>query len=143
LAGLKHLNRLEQVLARSEWQDDENVAEGLMVDEQGNIIEGTMSNVFYVSDNVLFTPDLSQCGIEGIIRNLILEYASMNNLKYTVKKVSVDELKNADEIFVTNSIIGLWPVNAFNEWEYKVGPVSKNIIEYLNALANKSVGCAD
>ena len=136
LAGLKHLNRLEQVLARSEWQDDENVVEGLMADEQGNIIEGTMSNIFYVSDNTLFTPDLSQCGVEGIIRNLILAYASMKKLKYTVKKVSVENLRNADEIFVTNSIIGLWPVIGFDDREYQVGPMSKKIAEHIDTLTS-------
>ena len=143
LAGLKHLNRLEQVLGRSEWLDDEGITEGLMADEQGNIIEGTMSNIFYVSKNTLFTPDLSQCGVKGIIRELVIKYANMNNLQIVEKNVSLEELQNADEIFITNSIIGLWPVNVFNEREYNVGPMSKIIAEHIDTLITGSAGRAD
>ncbi len=143
LAGLKHLNRLEQVLGRSEWQDDVDIVEGLMADEQGNIIEGTMSNIFYVSDKTLITPDLSQCGIKGIIRELVIEYANVNNLQIVVKNVSLEELQNADEIFITNSIMGLWPVNAFNDRKYHVGPMSKKIAEHIDTLVTGSAGRAD
>jgi 4-amino-4-deoxychorismate lyase len=64
---MKHLNRLEQVLARAEWQDD--YAEGLMRDTKGLVIEGTMTNLFLVRDDgTLVTPDLSQSGVAGVMR---------------------------------------------------------------------------
>jgi 4-amino-4-deoxychorismate lyase len=67
LAGLKHLNRLEQVLARAEWQDGEH-AEGLMLDQAGRVIEGVFSNLFLVRDGVLITADLKRCGVAGVMR---------------------------------------------------------------------------
>ncbi len=75
LAGIKHLNRLEQVLARNEW-DDSGVMEGLMTDRENNLIEGTMSNLFLVRDRCIYTPDLSVCGVAGVMRSVILELAS-------------------------------------------------------------------
>jgi 4-amino-4-deoxychorismate lyase len=75
LAGLKHLNRLENVLARQEWQDPA-IAEGLMSDTEGRIIEGTMSNLFLVRDGALHTPILNHCGVRGIMRNRIIELAA-------------------------------------------------------------------
>lgn len=71
LAGLKHLNRLEQVLARAEWHDGEH-AEGLMLDQAGRVIEGVFSNLFLVRDGVLITPDLKRCGVAGVMRAEIL-----------------------------------------------------------------------
>jgi len=68
LAGIKHLNRLDQVLARNEW-DDTNTMEGLMLDNNDNVIAGTMSNLFVVlPDKKLITSDLSFCGIQVIMR---------------------------------------------------------------------------
>ena len=65
LAGIKHLNRLENVMARMEWQDESHF-DGLMLDQQGNVIECTMSNIFARFNDTLITPDLSQCGVAGI-----------------------------------------------------------------------------
>lgn len=109
LAGLKHLNRLEQVLARSEWDNDE-IFEGLLLDRDDNVIEGTMSNIFIINDNKISTPELSQCGIDGIIRNLVLEIAADFDLQTETNKLSIEDVLSAGEIFITNSIIGLVPV---------------------------------
>ena len=109
LAGIKHLNRLEQVLARSEWQDMA-IAEGLMRDVQGHIIEGTMSNLFIVKDGVLMTPDLSGCGVAGITRGRILALAAGIGLRANVRPLSLTDLRGADEVFLCNSLIGIWPV---------------------------------
>ncbi len=109
LAGIKHMNRLEQVLARSEWNDDK-IFEGLILDIEGNVIEGCMSNVFVINDNKISTPDLTQCGIDGIVRDLVLEIAADFDLKAEVKKLSMEDILAAEEVFLTNSIIGLVPV---------------------------------
>ena len=74
LAGIKHLNRLEQVVARAEW-DDAETAEGLMLDRYGQVVEGTMSNLFLVRGGILLTPDLSACGVAGVMRSVILDRA--------------------------------------------------------------------
>jgi 4-amino-4-deoxychorismate lyase len=130
LAGIKHLNRLEQILARSEW-DDDSIAEGIVLDQMNNVIEGTMSNLFYVTNKSLNTPDLSYSGVEGIIRNKIIEIAPSIDIDINIKKTSLEELKNADEIFMCNSIIGLWPVKAINEIAYEQGEIAVKIKQAL------------
>ncbi|SEH04576.1 aminodeoxychorismate lyase [Candidatus Venteria ishoeyi] len=104
LAGIKHLNRLEQVLARQEWQEPD-IAEGLMLDSEGLVIEGTQSNLFWIENKQLHTPDLQHCGVAGIIRSLICQHHAV-----TVCECSLQRLYDAQAVFLTNSIIGLWPV---------------------------------
>ena len=76
LAGMKHLNRLEQVLAQQEWRPSSiaegSIAEGLMLDTEGELVGGTMSNVFIVSGGLLITPDLRYCGVRGVMREEVL-----------------------------------------------------------------------
>lgn len=110
LAGLKHLNRLEQVLARSEW-DDPEISEGLMLDGHGLVIEGTMSNVFFVRNDTLCTPALTQCGVAGIMRELVLELAEKLGISTYMDDFTPIDIFQADEVFLTNSLIGIWPVN--------------------------------
>ena len=130
LAGIKHLNRLEQILARSEWNDN-SIAEGIVMDSENYIIEGTMSNIFCIIGKTLYTPDLSACGIEGIVRGKIIELAS--NLKFSVeiKKISLGFLMNAEEVFMCNSIIGVWPVNIIDETKFSKHKKTQNIIKTL------------
>ncbi len=109
LAGIKHLNRLEQVLARSEW-DDSAIAEGLMLDVEDWLVEGTMSNLFMVRNGGLLTPDLSRCGVAGIMRERVMEVARRRGIRCEVGRFAPSELAMAEELFLTNSIIGIWPV---------------------------------
>lgn len=125
LAGLKHLNRLEQVLARAEW-DDPRVAEGLMLDREDHVIEGTMSNIFMVRGDRLITPDLSGAGVAGIMRALIMELAPALALTPAVRPIALAELGTADEIFLSNSLMGLWPVRAVEGFRrLRPGPASR------------------
>ena len=126
LAGLKHLNRLEQVLARAEWQDD--YAEGLMLDSDGLVIEGTKTNLFAVlADGTLVTPDLSQSGVAGVMRAQILDSVTALGLVCKIEPVSMGMLESAQELFLTNSLIGLWPIRQLEARHYVVGPVSQKI----------------
>lgn len=110
LAGLKHLNRLEQVLARAEWQD-ESIPEGILLDTQNNLIEAVFSNIFLISHGQLQTPDLSEAGVAGVMRRFIVEtLAPKIGLKVDIKKLSLDDLLNADAAFLCNSLYGIWPV---------------------------------
>lgn len=120
LAGIKHLNRLENVLARAEWSDPQ-VAEGLLLDFQGNVIGGTMSNVFMVKNGVLCTPDLSNCGVAGVTRSRVLEFAAANGFDCRTGNFSLDFLLDADEVFVCNSLIGLWRVREIGGRVFTVG----------------------
>ena len=137
LAGIKHLNRLEQIMARAEWQDTDT-QEGLLKNCNGYIIEGTMSNLFFVKNGQLYTSILNQSGVSGIIRGLVINIAMKNDLPITEKNIDEDELLNADEIFVCNSIIGIWPVKRLNNRQFKVGEISKKIQLWLQALQDEN-----
>ena len=131
LAGLKHLNRLEQVLARNEWRDA-NIAEGLMCDENGNVIEGTLSNLFMLHNGVLHTPDLSQCGVAGIMRERILELAHRQGIRIEIDNITKAQLLAADEVFLSNSLIGLWPVNSLQGRDFKIGNLTRSLQTLIN-----------
>jgi 4-amino-4-deoxychorismate lyase len=126
LAGMKHLNRLEQVLARAEWQDAEH-AEGLMMDFSGRVIEGVYSNLFLVQDGVLLTPDLSRCGVAGVMRAELLAQAEDQGLHCHVRDIGLDTLLGANEIFLCNSLFGVWPVRALQRHEWSVGPLTRKL----------------
>lgn len=130
LAGVKHLNRLEQVMARMEWHD-KTYAEGIVLDINNNVIEGTMSNIFYISKNLLCTPDLTHCGIEGVIRQKIIELATELKFELGIQKTSLESLLAAEEIFICNSTIGIWPVIGVDEQSYAVGDITKQIQQTL------------
>lgn len=131
LAGLKHLNRLEQVLARAEWSDPA-YAEGLLCDYQGNVIEGVFSNVFIVKDGQLLTPLLDQCGVAGIMRSAILEQAQRHSIPYKEANISIQALKAADEVFVCNSLYGIWPVKQWGQVQWAVGPLTRRLQSLIN-----------
>lgn len=127
LAGVKHLNRLENVLARAEWADAD-VAEGLMLDAGGRVIEGTMSNLFVVRGGALFTPDLSASGVAGVQRGRILGRAAALGIDAHVAELTLADVLASDEAFLVNSVIGLWPVRRLDEREWPVvGPVTRRI----------------
>jgi len=111
LAGLKHLNRLEQVLARGEVLAA-GALEGVVLDTSGFAIEGTMSNLFAIRGDDLWTPDLSACGVEGVVRTEILDRAAAWSLRTVVRECTPEDIATADEAFLTNSIIGVWPLRA-------------------------------
>lgn len=126
LAGIKHLNRLENVLARMEW-NDAAIAEGILLDEAGGVIEGTMSNVFCYRAGSLHTPDLSRCGVAGVQRERILAFAVELGLTALVAPLSLDALMAAEEVMLCNSVIGVWHVREFNGRVWGGGEVSKSL----------------
>ena len=130
LAGIKHLNRLEQVIARSEW-DDPDIAEGLMLDSAGYVIEGTISNLFIVKNDQLITPDLSGSGVDGVMRGLILEIAAALSISTGISSFGIDIVKEADEIFLCNSLIRIWPVCHFDGNSYPHGAITQRIAQEL------------
>jgi 4-amino-4-deoxychorismate lyase len=126
LAGIKHLNRLEQVLARAEWQDAEH-AEGLMLDAAGRVIEGVYSNLFLFKGGVLLTPDLSRCGVAGVMRAELLAQAQAQGMRCDVRDIGVDALLQADEVFLCNSLYGVWPVRSLQRHRWSVGPLTRKL----------------
>lgn len=126
LAGLKHLNRLEQVLARSEWQSAE-YAEGLVCDQQGQPVECTMSNLFLRIADAWVTPELSQCGVQGVMRDLLIEGAQQQGESVEQRAVGYRELLGADEIMCCNSLFGVWPVIQLGDRHWSVGPFTRQM----------------
>ena len=114
LAGIKHLNRLEQVLLRAEVAST-SCPEGAALDPYGNVIEGSMSNLFMVKNGKLFTPDLSRCGVEGVIRKSIIERNEAAGIETCIREIKPEELYEADEVFYCNSVIGVWPVRCIGD----------------------------
>lgn len=106
LAGVKHLNRLEQVLARAEW-DDPAIFEGLLCDDGGAVIGGVMSNLFVARGDVLSTPDLSDCGVAGVARARLLRAAARAGLRVDVGRLTPQAILDADEVMLCNSLTGV------------------------------------
>jgi len=109
LAGLKHLNRLEQVMACSEW-DDPAIAEGLMLSMDGRLICATAANLFLVRGGCLVTPDVRDCGVAGVMRRLVLDIAARIDIPARVEDLRPESLGQADEVFLTNAVAGIRPV---------------------------------
>ena len=132
LARIKHLNRLEQVLARAEWSDP-GIAEGVMRDTDGRVVEGVMSNLFVVRDGVLSTPALERCGVAGVMRDQIIALSSQLGIPCREAALSVSEVMDAEELFLTNSVIGIWPVKRVGERSLPVGELSLRLQAALRA----------
>jgi 4-amino-4-deoxychorismate lyase len=116
LAGLKHLNRLEQVLASRQWPA--GMDEGILCDQSGKPVCGTRSNLFWVKNGEIHTPALDQCGVAGMMRGKIMRLIAQrqNNIFHAMK--DWETLLNADEIFVCNSLIGIWPVRQLQQRQW-------------------------
>jgi len=106
LAGLKTLNRLDSVLARSEWTDA-RIWEGLMRDVDGNWVCGTMSNLFLRRRSALMTPLLDRCGVAGVMRRWILESAANLGLRTEERRIRWKDLQSAEEVFMSNAVVGI------------------------------------
>ena len=126
LAGAKTLNRLENVLARSEWHDAA-IAEGLLGDARGHLIEGVASNVFLVRAGVVATPRMARCGVVGAQRERVRELLGRAGIEVQERDIAWAELDAADEVFLTSSLVGAWPVVAFEARRWPVGPVTRRV----------------
>lgn len=132
LAGIKHLNRLENVLARAEW-NEADISEGLLLDHEGDAIGGTMSNLFIVENGTLFTPDLSRCGVAGVTRSRVIEIAEKAGIVCRIEKLPLQRVLDADELFLVNSLIGLWPVVSMESHQWRIGQLGSELLRSLEA----------
>lgn len=130
LAGVKHLNRLENVLARMEWVDS-HIAEGMLLDEKGNVIECTASNIFARIGDDLVTPDLSHCGVAGVTRDRVLQLASTLGYTARVRHIRLSDLMDADEVVICNSIFGAWQVRRLASHVWPLGALAARLREHL------------
>ncbi len=131
LAGIKHLNRLENVLAATECLE-EGAPEGLLEDTDGFVISGTRSNLFVIRGGTLYTPDLTRCGVSGVQRERVMDWAKEQGIACKVTQIRFEELLQADEIFMVNSVFGLWPVAEVDGYKRNEHPISWKIQKWLN-----------
>lgn len=139
LAGIKHLNRLEQVLAAHATQKP-FYQESLLSGAGQELLECVSSNIFMVKNGRLYTPDLSRAGVQGVMRDYILSVVALDlQLSVEVKKLYIDDLMQADELFICNSVFGVWPVIAVHVREYPLGTTTVAIQRAINKLGYGSL----
>jgi 4-amino-4-deoxychorismate lyase len=129
LAGLKHLNRLEQVLARAEW-DDPAIGEGLLCDADGLAISATAANLFAVFDGVLATPAVDRCGVAGVARAEVLAAWPL----VQVRAIRLEELRHAQELFLSSSVRGILPIRELDGRALAVGRVTRALQSHWREL---------
>jgi len=138
LAGVKHLNRLEQVLAKMESLDapttGEAAAESLLLSRSGRLVSGTMTNVFIVRSSRLYTPRIDLCGVAGVMRRVVLNEAALMGMAAEECVLQSEDLRHAEEIFLTNARIGIWPVRALDSQVLVPGPITRGLQKHLDPL---------
>ena len=113
-------------MARAEW-DDPGIHEGVMCDLEGRVKEGTMSNLFWVKSGKLYTPDLSNCGVEGVMREQVIEIATALGIEVVTSEITQQELLEVDEIAISNALIGLCPVSRLESKELSSNDVTTRL----------------
>jgi 4-amino-4-deoxychorismate lyase len=137
LAGLKHCNRLEQILARAELATDASLAEGILFSSSGNLVSGTSSNVFLVRDSCLLTPRIDLCGVAGVMRRVVLREARQVGIPTRECELRAQDVQAADEVFLTNARVGIWPVRTLDARELTPGPVTRHLQSVLAPLLDE------
>jgi 4-amino-4-deoxychorismate lyase len=129
LAGIKHLNRLEQVLAASRARE-QGVDEALMQDQNGHLVSVIAGNIFLLSGKELLTPVLIDAGVRGTRRRLVLEqWAPAIGLNLHEAVLTLADLETADEVFYSNSLTGLRPVATVNKRRWSSHEVCQQLFQ--------------
>jgi 4-amino-4-deoxychorismate lyase len=126
LAQIKHMNRLEQILARAEW-DTDDFQEGLMYDTEDYLVEGTTSNIFLVRQGILMTPAVDRCGVAGVMRQLVMEVARESGMMVEERRIPREQVAEAEEMFLTNSVIGIRPVVRIEQRPIRIGLTTREL----------------
>ena len=124
------MNRLDSVLARSEWEDE--FFEGIILDEDTNLVEGTMTNIFFVKGDILITPPIEKTGINGILRQVVIEKAKNFFKRIEISKVNKKILGSFDQMFLTNSVMKIVPVKKLGRKKFSVGENLKKLVNFFN-----------
>ena len=133
LAGIKHLNRLENVLAAGE-ATGQNVFDSLMLDTSGSLVSGTMSNVFIVRAGVVVTPLIQRCGVAGVMRGIVLRECAALGIAAAEERLTLDDLFSAAGVFVTNARIGVVPVRRVGEHLYDMNNLANRLAAHIESL---------
>jgi len=127
---IKHLNRLEQVIASEELS--KNNPEIILCDKDQFIVEGVSSNIFFIKNNIFYTPPIENCGVEGIMRSVIISYLKKNKYNVKFNKIKKNNFKNYDGAFFCNSIRLIWNIKSIENYKYKSNIHINNLINKIN-----------
>ena len=136
LAGLKHLNRLDYVLATQELKNKPTYDEALLQDSDGHVIESVIHNLFFVLDNQVCTPDLSLSGVDGVMRQMIIKTLKDKGKNVKIGHFTQTHLQSASECFLCNSVQGIRPVIQIEEKTYGIGPITQELQNYFNVACH-------
>lgn len=131
LAGHKHNNRLEQIMVKADLEKA-GFADGVVLDINENVIETSMANLFWCQGDVLYSADLSMSGVAGVARRMVLDFAQDADLEVKIGQFDLPHVLNADEVFITNSLLGAAPVRAIESQTYPIGTLTRRIQEMLS-----------
>lgn len=131
LAGIKHLNRLEQILVRQQI-DDENWSDAVVLDCQGFIVETSIANIFWVTENVVYTPSLDLAGVKGVMREKTITWLIQGGYQVKSDRYRLGDLVNADEVFITNCLMTAVRVNSIETTKYQ----NHQVFDYIMAKLN-------
>jgi 4-amino-4-deoxychorismate lyase len=133
LAGIKHLNRLENVLAAAE-SGASAVFESLLLDSSGNLVSGAMSNVFIVRAGAVATPLIDRCGVAGVMRGIVLRECAALGIAIAEQRLTLEDLYSASEAFITNARIGVVPVRRVGEHSFDMNTTAKRLAGHIEKL---------
>jgi len=134
LSGVKHLNRLENIMARQEWNGND-YADGILLDQNGYVIECISSNIFMRIGKTIFTPKINHVGIKGVTRELIIRISAQLGLKIKETTFDLNKLLESDEVFITNSLFGVLQVKKIKNksWQHQeLASLFNQSLENLN-----------
>lgn len=124
LAGLKHLNRLDYVLASAALANTPRYSEALLCNAQGHVIEGIVNNLFFIRDDVFYTPDLAKSGVDGVMRQALLKNLKLWGKTVKIGHYTVQDVLAADECLVCNSVQGIRPIVAIDHQAFNIGALT-------------------
>jgi 4-amino-4-deoxychorismate lyase len=133
LGGIKHLSRLENVLALGKAQRADTF-DALMTGADGNLVSGAMSNVFLVRAGRVLTPPVDRAGVAGVLRGVVLRECAALGIDAAVQALSLADLQAADEVFITNARIGVVPVRRVGEHQFRMDVITRRLASHIEAL---------
>jgi 4-amino-4-deoxychorismate lyase len=131
LAGIKHCNRLEQVLIKSVALAN-GIDDWLVLDSNKNIIESSMANLFFETDAGIITPQFSYAGVAGMMREQVIYQLLEMKFSVSVTEINVDILSQVKHVFMTNSLLGVVDINKIDQQSFKIAPYTSLLREQLD-----------
>ncbi len=131
LAGIKHLNRLEQVMAQNEWHtltgSEASSDEGLMLDARGHVVCATAANVLAVRDGALLAPGVEHAGVAGVMRRAVIDCARRMGVGTVAAQLTPADLMRCDELMLSNAVHGLRSVTQLDTTTYSSRELARGL----------------